>query len=527
MKAVVFLGPSLPLDEARQVLADAVYLPPARQSDVVTAVHVHRPDVIALVDGEFGQSLSVWHKEILHALDRGIPVYGASSMGALRAAETEAFGTVGVGEVFRLYASGQVSGDDEVAVAHATGEAGYRVLSEPMVNLRLTFGRARDAGVITAEACERLIAIGKALFFPERSFARVFRIAGEQGALEAGAIERLRAWVDANHRDQKREDALELLRTLRDLPRPVPRHRPTFTMERTPAFLALYHRDRRVRHNGVEVPLSAIADWAALHLPEFTELAFGALNRALMRVLADVLEVRVDDAAVDDETRRFRGRRRLNDQAALDAWIERNDLEPDEFRELMRNLAEARALHRWLRTRRASRGIVAELLDELRLRGLYEDAAARAAVQQRIVTENFPHLRETADSVGDPLALVIDHLRATGIRMDAAYAQWGEDVGFARTDDLRLELLRARAAREYLGRVVQNLTSVLDGAPNGNGGSNGNGALNGNGGSNGNGHHAPPAEASAPPGSESSGAADPSGSEPPGPGAARPAAVEG
>ncbi|HET7463665.1 MAG TPA: TfuA-like protein [Longimicrobium sp.] len=482
MKAVIFLGPSLPLDEAREVL-DAVYLPPARQSDLVSAVRIHHPDVIGLVDGEFGQSLSVWHKEILYALERGIPVYGASSMGALRAAETEVFGTVGVGEVFRLYASGEVSGDDEVAVAHATGEAGYRVLSEPMVNLRLAFRRAREAGVITAGECERLTAIGKSLFFPERSFARVFRLAGEQGAIAPDALERVRAWVADNPRDQKREDALELLRTLRGLPTPVPPHQPTFRLERTPAFMALFDRDRRVLHDGVEVPLAAVADWAALHLPDFGEIAFAALNRSLARVLADVLEVSPDEADVDHEARRFRARRRLADQAALDRWLERNDLEPGEFRELMRNLAEARTLHRWLRARRGSRGVTSELLDELRLRGLYEDAAARAAVQERIVSENHPHLREMVDGVGDTLGLVVGHLRATGIRMDAPFPEWAEDVGFARTDDMRLELLRARAAREHLGKMVLGLAAALDG---GNGG-------------NGNGGHAATADASAAP----------------------------
>ena len=59
-------------------------------------------DAILIVDGEFGQSLSVWHKEILHALHRGIRVVGASSMGALRAAELDRFGMEGVGEIYAV-----------------------------------------------------------------------------------------------------------------------------------------------------------------------------------------------------------------------------------------------------------------------------------------------------------------------------------------------------------------------------------------------------------------------------------------
>jgi hypothetical protein len=87
VKVVVFLGPSLPLEDARKIL-DAIYLPPAKQADLISAAINHEPDAIALIDGTFHQSLSVWHKEILFALQRGIRVFGASSMGALRAAET-------------------------------------------------------------------------------------------------------------------------------------------------------------------------------------------------------------------------------------------------------------------------------------------------------------------------------------------------------------------------------------------------------------------------------------------------------
>jgi hypothetical protein len=36
-KIVIFLGSSLPLAEAREIL-DAVYLPPAKQSDLISAV---------------------------------------------------------------------------------------------------------------------------------------------------------------------------------------------------------------------------------------------------------------------------------------------------------------------------------------------------------------------------------------------------------------------------------------------------------------------------------------------------------
>jgi hypothetical protein len=41
-KNVIFLGPSLPLAEAKGIL-DAIYLPPAKQSDLISAVTTYKP----------------------------------------------------------------------------------------------------------------------------------------------------------------------------------------------------------------------------------------------------------------------------------------------------------------------------------------------------------------------------------------------------------------------------------------------------------------------------------------------------
>jgi Uncharacterized conserved protein len=84
---VVFLGPSLARNEAQQVLPDAIYLPPAAMGDIVGALRRYRPHAIGLIDGTFLQNMSVFHKELLYAMDNGAYVLRSSSMGALRAAE--------------------------------------------------------------------------------------------------------------------------------------------------------------------------------------------------------------------------------------------------------------------------------------------------------------------------------------------------------------------------------------------------------------------------------------------------------
>jgi hypothetical protein len=146
--AFVFVGPTLRAGEAQAILPDATILPPVCLGGVLSAVE-HGATVIGIVDGLFEQVLPVWHKEILFALSQGVHVLGASSMGALRAAELHAFGMEGVGQIFESFRSGEYEDDDEVAVAHAAAEHGHRALSEAMVNLRAGLARGVSLGLLT------------------------------------------------------------------------------------------------------------------------------------------------------------------------------------------------------------------------------------------------------------------------------------------------------------------------------------------------------------------------------------------
>jgi hypothetical protein len=215
---VVFLGPTLPLENAR-ARCDAVYLPPARRGDVLAAVIEHRPTAVALIDGYFDQVPSVWHKEILFALDQGIRVAGAASMGALRAAELSAFGMIGVGRVYEAYATGRFGpfaepfeDDDEVAVAHGPAETGY-ASTDAMVDIRATLARAVEEQVLPLAAAAAIAAAGKALFYKDRTFARVLSAAAERG-IAPGLLEPFREWLALGKVPQKRRDAELLLSQL-------------------------------------------------------------------------------------------------------------------------------------------------------------------------------------------------------------------------------------------------------------------------------------------------------------------------
>ena len=214
MRVYVFVGPTLRQSEVAAVVPDAVCLPPVAQGDVYRVARL-RPEAIGIIDGFFGGAPSVWHKEILWALAEGIPVFGSASMGALRAAELHLFGMRGVGRIFEAFRDGEFTDDDEVAVVHGPAELGYVALSEPMVNIRATLARAEAAAVIRAETRLSFEAVGKAMFFPQRTWPALLRSAAEFIPPEEASA--LGGWLPGHAVDQKREDALAMLAAMENV----------------------------------------------------------------------------------------------------------------------------------------------------------------------------------------------------------------------------------------------------------------------------------------------------------------------
>jgi hypothetical protein len=129
----MFAGPTISHDQIKLHL-DCVCLPPVCHGDILQVLEA-KPTAIGIIDGYFEGAPSVWHKEILYALNQGVHVFGSSSMGALRAAELYPFGMQGVGKIFHWYKEGVIDADDEVAVLHGPIDVGYVAVSEPLVNI--------------------------------------------------------------------------------------------------------------------------------------------------------------------------------------------------------------------------------------------------------------------------------------------------------------------------------------------------------------------------------------------------------
>jgi hypothetical protein len=211
MTAVLFIGPSMPMEKVRS-LFDGEIRPPIKRGDLPELLNRPEPPRhIGIVDGQFLHALSVAPKEVLNCLYRGISVYGGSSMGALRGTECAPFGMVGIGEIFRMYRDGVLFADDEVAISYESDT--LRAISEPMANIRVAVAEAVAAGHASEAVAETVLATAKGLYFPDRSYPNLSLATRDRIPREEH--ERLFAFLcGPDVPDQKHRDAEELILTL-------------------------------------------------------------------------------------------------------------------------------------------------------------------------------------------------------------------------------------------------------------------------------------------------------------------------
>jgi len=205
---IVFAGPSL---FGVAPPPGIVLRPPASCGDILRAVRCGAT-TIGLIDGTFEAGAAVWHKEILCALNRGVRVLGAASMGALRAAECAAFGMEGIGHIFEDYRSGRRLADGDVAVLHAPAELGHCPLTVALVDAEATLARLRQSGCVSPALCERLESAAHALHYKGRTWPDIIAHAGLGGPLAAGVAQAIAQFALS----VKQADAMMLLARLRE-----------------------------------------------------------------------------------------------------------------------------------------------------------------------------------------------------------------------------------------------------------------------------------------------------------------------
>jgi TfuA protein len=196
----VFAGPSLPPAD-RLTFPGVTYAPPAARGDVARAAEIY--DTILLLDGVFHHELAPTPKEVLAAVRR-VRLYGAASMGALRAVECRPYGAVALGAIARWYERGTIDGDDEVAVAmHPETHVALSVAS---VNVRYVAWLAVRRGILDRAAARDWVDKARtAIYYAERSWPGA--VACAPAAAQSALLE-----IARSEGDLKRWDARFALR---------------------------------------------------------------------------------------------------------------------------------------------------------------------------------------------------------------------------------------------------------------------------------------------------------------------------
>ncbi|WP_170405202.1 TfuA-like protein [Ruegeria arenilitoris] len=364
MTAVVFVGPTL-APEAVSDRLDATILPPVRQGDVYRVVR-DKPTAIGIIDGFFEGVPSVWHKEILWAIEQGIPVFGSASMGALRAAELADFGMIGVGGIFEDYSNGTLQDDDEVAVLHSPAELGFQSLSEPMVSIRATVAQAETAGVLSPDTASEVLRCAKAMHYRHRTWPDIL------GALQnLSGITEFANWLPTGRIDAKARDAVAMLECMAEYLTGTPL--PPSDIARTEPTLMWKALRARVDAGDPSADRSVV-DELRLQPELYTTLRNRAVLALLSREEASRQDRPPERAELVRQMEDHRATIGLSRRSDLMAWIEANDLSPEGYETMLADAARIEAAT----ASRASR-LDAQLLSELRRSDQYTQLRDRAA----------------------------------------------------------------------------------------------------------------------------------------------------
>jgi ribosomal protein S12 methylthiotransferase accessory factor len=306
-KPLVFLGPSLSHADARQIL-DADYRPPVRRGDLDG---IAGGSIVAIVDGVFDQHLAISPTELRHALERGVRIFGASSMGALRAVEVP--GVVGVGRIHEMFRDGRIDRDDEVAITF--DPESLAALCQPLVNVRHALERLSAGGTLPRPLAKRILRAAQAMPYFDRVYPLILARAGLAGHPDAAQL----ANMLAAH-DLKRDDAISLLEHLRAVEPGQPSPAPDAPADRAapvPPRDALPDAPVHLWEFGPPLPFHELVEFLALT---------GGLRTLALRAAAAVGVEDVEAGHMDDPGLQARFDRRLAQVGRAWHWVTEEEL---------------------------------------------------------------------------------------------------------------------------------------------------------------------------------------------------------
>jgi hypothetical protein len=443
-KILVYLGPSLSLEKARVILPGAIYRPPAKQGDIVTDCVNLNPNRIILIDGYFRENLSVWHKEIVYAIQfPGVKaIYGAASMGALRAAELDFLGMIGIGKIYHWYRSGITEDDSEVALSFAQREGPdgplYYPSTVPLVDIRAGVEHYQREFESQPEIAEQ------APIFLER-MRNVFYMERTPAVCEQVWAELCPSYPAFPLIHQKAMDAATALRDFgmyesAPLQKPTPDNLSRF-------FTALYERDRRILINGTEIPQQHIDAYVLLHNPEYERITWDSANQDLALMLCDHLCVMVSIEEIERENQRFQQRSGIETPADFDNFLSANGWTRHEYDRLMIANARIRKLQHANTVTKMYRRNTLAILNYLRTHQAFDYWAIQAVEAEKKIQQSGVDDWMGVNLETPAFDLLAKHFEKEGLELKCNNEEYLLETGFSNLTELGVALARIAAGK--------------------------------------------------------------------------------
>lgn len=211
---IIYLGPSLSINKAKKII-DAEFRPPAKKGDFINLNLLTERRDIVLIDGVFLQEYPPSPIEVFQVINNtNFKVYGAASIGALRAVELEKFGMKGIGKIFGFFKQNIINSDDEIAV---TFDSNYNLLSEAMIDIRYNIFLSWKLGIIDKETKQMMVNLAKRLYFPFRTYENIIKKSCLLFPSKEKYISKFSNYISMNKVSLKELDAIHALQYMSSL----------------------------------------------------------------------------------------------------------------------------------------------------------------------------------------------------------------------------------------------------------------------------------------------------------------------
>jgi hypothetical protein len=443
---LVYLGPSLSLAKAKAILPQAIYRRPAKQGDIVTDVVNFQPTRIILIDGVFRENLSPWHKELVFALQfphmKGI--YGAASMGALRAAELDYLGMIGIGKIYAWYRDAITEDDSEVALSFAEREGPegplYYPSTVPLVDIRAGVEQYEQQFLDSPipDLSRNFLEQMRGVFYMDRT-----KDLCEQAWAQTGAT------VPMPLVPQKALDAKTALLDYAmyestPIQKPTPDNLSRF-------FTALYERDRRITINGTEIPQQHLDAYVLLHNPEWERICWDSANQDLALMLCDHLCVTVTIDEIERENVRFQQRSDIKTLEDFTHFLAANGWSKNEYDRMMIQNARIRKLQHSNTVTKMYRRNTLAILNYLRTHQAFDYWAKLAIEAEKKIQRSGVDDWLGVNLETPAFQLLAQHFEQEGLDLKCTNEDYLLETGFSNLTELGVALARIAAGKEQDG----------------------------------------------------------------------------